>query len=155
MPVFIALPTDVADAYRDGGLDAHGNRPERHVSDGTRNPCRHCLRDIPKGSAMLVLSHRPFEGAHPYAEVGPIFLCAHKCPRGGGRDMPEILTTAPDCLVKGYNTRDRIVYGTGAIVATPDLVHRLSAVLEDPDVAYIHIRSARNNCYQLRVDPDH
>lgn len=155
MTTFTALPTAIVDAYRNGGLDAHGNQPERHVSDGDGNPCRHCLRDIPTGAEMLVLAHKPFEDTHPYAEVGPIFLCADKCSRGGGQDMPEILTTATDYLVKGYNAQNRIVYGTGAIVAAPDLADRLSKVLTAPDVAYIHIRSARNNCYQLRVDPDH
>lgn len=152
MPVFTALPTAVVEAYRSGGLDAFGNLPERATSDGNGNPCRHCLCDIPKGAEMLILAHKPFEGTHPYAEVGPIFLCAAKCARGGGTGLPAILTTSPDYLVKGYSPQDRIVYGTGTIVPTADLSDRLSAILADPEVAYIHIRSARNNCYQARVE---
>jgi len=76
MPIFSALPTDIAAAYRAGGRDAFGNPPERKLSDGDGNPCRHCLRNISEGAEMLVLAHKPFEGTHPYAEVGPIFLCA-------------------------------------------------------------------------------
>jgi hypothetical protein len=154
MPVFTALPTSTAQAYRTGGRDAFGHLPERAVSDGSANPCRHCLRNIAEGAEMLILAHKPFEGTHPYAEVGPVFLCADDCPRGGGADLPEVLTTSPDHLIKGYCARDRIVYGTGAIVTTADMSARLDAVLDDPDVAYIHIRSARNNCYQVRVDRD-
>lgn len=154
MPVFTALPTAVVGAYRAGGPDAFGNLPERALSDGGGNPCRHCLCNIPKGAEMLVMAHKPFVGMHPYTEVGPIFLCAAACPRGGGTNLPPILTTSPDYLVKGYCAQDRIVYGTGAIVLTQDLSPRLSAILTEPDVAYVHIRSARNNCYLVGVDPD-
>ena len=152
MTTFTALPTDTVIAYRAGAPDAFGNPPERKISTGPGNPCRHCLRNIPEGAEMLVLAHKPFEGTHPYAEVGPIFLCAQDCPRGGGTDMPEIFTTSPDYLIKGYSADDRIVYGTGAITPTPEIADRLDAIFADPQVAYIHLRSARNNCYQARVD---
>ncbi|MEL6621032.1 MAG: DUF1203 domain-containing protein [Pseudomonadota bacterium] len=154
MPRYEALPTALVDAYRNGAQDAHGNPPERAVSDGSGNPCRHCLKDIPKGTGMLVLAHRPFDGTHPYAEVGPIFLCADACVRGGGAEQPEVLTTSPDYLLKGYSGDDRIVYGTGAVTPTPDMAARIAAIFADPKVAYIHVRSARNNCYQARVDRD-
>ena len=154
MPTFTALPTEVATAYRSGGLDAFGNLPERKISDGNANPCRHCLRDIPAGDEMLVLAHKPFAGTHPYAEVGPIFLCAKACPRGGGEALPEVLRTSPDYLIKGYSRADRIVYGTGIVSPTAELQDRLQAIFEDPEVAYIHVRSARNNCYQARIDRD-
>jgi len=155
MPMFTALPTAIVDAYRSGAPDAFGNPPERAISDGHANPCRHCLRDISAGDGMLVLAHKPFDGTHPYAEVGPIFLCADACPRGGGPDLPEVLTTSPDYLIKGYSADDRIVYGTGTVSPTPELQDRLETIFANPEVAYIHVRSARNNCYQARVDRDH
>ena len=65
---------------------------------------------------------------------------------------PEILTTSPDYLVKGYNAQDRIIYGTGSIVAASDLHDHAGELLKRPDIAYLHVRSARNNCYQLRID---
>jgi hypothetical protein len=154
MPRFTALPTHLVDACRAYGPDAFGNPPERSTSDGDGTPCRHCLRDVPKGEDMLILAHKPFDGTHPYAEVGPIFLCAADCERGGGPDVPEILTTSPEYLIKGYSTNDRIVYGTGVISPTPELPARLEAIFANPDVAYIHVRSARNACYQARVDRD-
>lgn len=68
------------------------------------------------------------------------------------RGLPEILRTAPECLVKGYSQDDRIVYGTGVISPTQDLPGRLAAMFANPGVACVHLRSARNNCYQARVD---
>jgi hypothetical protein len=110
------------------------------------------LKEIPKGAGMLILAHRPFETLQPYAETGPIFLCADRCERGGGDVLPEVLGTAPDYLIKGYDARDRIVYGTGVVVASQGLEAQAEAIFADGDVVYIHVRSARNNCYQARID---
>jgi hypothetical protein len=106
---------------------------------------------IPAGALMLVLAHRPFSAPHPYAETGPIFLCADACPPFGGADLPEVLAS-PDYILRGYGADHRIVYGTGAVTPTPAIPARAAALLDDPRVAYVHVRSARNNCYQLRID---
>jgi hypothetical protein len=148
---FVAIPTDVARHYQAGGADANGQVPEHQVSDGGGNPCRHCLKMIPAGEAMLVLAHRPFPKPQPYAEVGPIFLCAKACDRGGGEVLPEILGST-DYIVRGYGDDDRIVYGTGGVVETGALMARAETLFQDARVAYVHVRSARNNCYQCRID---
>jgi len=150
---FEPIPTTVVRHYQSGGLDANGQVPERQISDGDGNPCRHCLAMIPKGAGMLVLAHRPFPAPQPYAEVGPIFLCADACNARGGAEMPEMLAS-PDYLLRGYGRDDRIVYGTGGVVATEAILTRAAALLGDPQVAYLHVRSARNNCYQVRIDRD-
>lgn len=149
---FTALPTDAVRALQRGGPDANGHPPEHAISDGKGNPCRHCLCEIPTGNEMLILAHRPFDGLHPYAETGPIFLCAQACVRGGGVQVPEILTTSPEYLIKGYSKSERIVYGTGIIVAAANLVQQAGEILRHADVEYVHVRSARNNCYQVRID---
>jgi hypothetical protein len=128
--------------------------PEHSVSDGNGKPCRHCLRIIPKDAGMLILAHRPFAGLHPYAETGPIFLCADDCTRGGGTDVPEIQATSPHYLIKGYGSDNRIVYGSGKIVAKEDTETFAADTLADPQIAYLHVRSASNNCYLLRIDRD-
>jgi hypothetical protein len=154
MPIrFAPLPTETARRYQSGGPDAHGQAPERQVSDGTGVPCRHCLRMVPDGAGFLVLAHRPFPAPQPYAEVGPIFLCADPCAAwdGNGGSRPAILAS-PDYILRGYSAADRIVYGTGGVVATAEIPAHAAALLARPDVAYVHVRSARNNCYQLRID---
>ena len=153
MPIlFTPIPTETARRYQAGGEDANGQAPERAVSDGDGNPCRHCLRFIPAGRGMLILAHRPFPAPQPYAELGPIFLCADACDAPADRaEMPEILTS-PDYILRGYGADHRIVYGTGAVVPTDRIAAEADARLSDPRVAYVHVRSARNNCYQLRID---
>ncbi len=150
---FTPIPTETVRAYQAGGHDANGQPPERQISDGAGNPCRHCLQMIPQGAQMLVLAHRPFPALQPYAELGPIFLCADPCRAGGGAELPEMLAS-PDYIVRGYGPNDRIVYGTGAVVATQTITAEAATRLADPRVAYVHVRSARNNCYQVRIDRD-
>ena len=148
---FTPIPTDIARAYQAGGLDAYGLAPERITSDGGGNPCRHCLGMIPQGKGMLVLAHRPFPSLQPYAETGPIFLCADACDAGGGSALPAMLAS-PDYILRGYGADDRIVYGTGAVTPTDRIASRAADLFTDARVAYVHVRSARNNCYQCRID---
>lgn len=153
MPIrFVALPTETVRALQAGAPDSYGLPPEHAVAEGAGYPCRHCLRPVPEGQAVLVLAHRPFPALQPYAETGPIFLCAGPCARGGGSaDLPAILT-APDYILRGYGADDRIVYGTGAVTATENIAARAEELLAAPRVAYVHVRSARNNCYQCRIE---
>ncbi len=65
------------------------------------------------------------------------------------------MLASPDYIIRGYGPDDRIVYGTGAVVSDREhIAAQAAARLHDPRVAYVHVRSARNNCYQLRIDRD-
>jgi hypothetical protein len=149
--IFEPIPSDAVRALRAGGPDAYGLPPEHAVSDGQGAPCRHCLDHVPEGRGMLILAWRPFPAPQPYAETGPVFLCADACAPWSGEGLPPILTTSPDYLLKGYTDRDRILYGTGRVVRQSDLADSAEAILADPRVAYVDVRSARNNCFQCRI----
>jgi hypothetical protein len=62
------------------------------------------------------------------------------------------MLNSSDYIVRGYDAGDRIVYGTGAVTPTAEIVSRAQELLERPDIAYVHVRSARNNCFQCRID---
>jgi hypothetical protein len=151
MITFTPIPTPLVRAYQSGGPDANGQRPERHISGQDGNPCRHCLQMIAMGAEMLILAHRPFPNPQPYAEIGPIFLCAHSCLAGGGTGLPQTLAIG-SYITRGYGLDERILYGTGSVTPTPQIPARAKVLLSDPRVAYVHVRSASNNCYQLRID---
>jgi Protein of unknown function (DUF1203) len=149
---FLALPTDIARAYQAGESDAYGRVPERKVSDGSGIPCRHCLSDVEKDAQYLVLAHRPFPEAQPYAETGPIFLHARPCERHPeSAETPAMLLSRTQMIVRGYGADHRIVYGTGAVVPTGGIAEAAAALLERPDIAFVDVRSASNNCFQCRV----
>jgi hypothetical protein len=150
---FTALPTDNVRALQRGGPDAYGFTPERKISDGDGVPCRHCLRNVRAGESYLILAYRPFSELQPYAETGPIFLHAEPCQRAEESDvLPELFRPTPDYILRGYGHDDRIVYGTGAVIPTSEVAARAEELFQRGDVAYVHMRSARNNCYQLRIE---
>lgn len=150
---FAALPTDAVRALQRGGRDAYGLVPEQKISDGHGVPCRHCLRVVGAGKSCLVLAYRPFPALQPYAETGPIFLCAEECDRAPESDvLPDMFRPTPDYILRGYGTDDRIIYGTGAVVPTHRICNRAHELLSRDDVAYLHVRSSRNNCYQCRIE---
>ncbi len=81
----------------------------------------------------------------------PIFLCAEACAQGGGASLPAMLAS-PDYILRGYGADDRILYGSGAVVPTKALIAEAEARFANPAIRYLHIRSARNNCFQCRVE---
>ena len=153
MPRFVPLDPKTVATLRAGGPDAYGMPAERAVSDGHGNPCRSCLHDIPEGAEMLIAAARPFPEPQPYAETGPVFLCAEDCVPWDGEGLPPIATSA-DYLLKGYRADHRIAYGTGAIVPAGEMLDRAAGILADPAIAFVDMRSARNNCWQARIVRD-
>lgn len=147
---FIGMSAQVAQRLRDGGPDAYGCAPELTVSDGGGNPCRHCLGHVPKGAGMLVLAYRPFDALQPYAETGPVFLCAHDCAAWAGAGLPPALDSA-DYLLKGYTADQRIRYGTGKVVPRDQIEAYAASLLERDEISFVDVRSARNNCFQARI----
>ncbi len=150
---FIALATETVRALQAGSPDANAQPPERDISDGSGVPCRHCLSDVAAGESFLILAHRPFPSAQPYAETGPIFLHAEPCERHGeGAEVPALFLSRPQALIRGYGKDDRIVYGTGQVVPSAEIGAVARDLLAAPEVAYLHLRSASNSCYQCRIE---
>jgi hypothetical protein len=148
------MATDVAHELQAGGPDAYGYPPERRTADGSwRVPCRHCLTDVSVGEEYLVLAHRPFDGLQPYAETGPVFLHAAACARHPeSNDTPEMLLQSRHMLLRGYSVDQHIVYGSGAVVPTSEIAAVATSLLDRPEVAFVDVRSATNNCFQCRID---
>ncbi len=149
--IFSGLTRKIANAYRAGALDAYGNAAEHGVSSGTGVPCRHCLKIVPEGEGFVALAHRPFGTLQPYAETGPIFICESDCSTPSATEIPQVLEASPEYLIKGYTSDERIKYGTGAIVPKENVTRKLSVLLADSNLAFVDIRSAKNNCWLTRV----
>ena len=148
---FLPMDPEFVARVRAGGPDANGQPAEVHVSRGAGTPCRSCMRHVPEGTRYLILAARPFPGPQPYAETGPIFLCADACEPWEEEGVPPILETAPQFLLKGYSSDHRIVYGTGQITRSDAVPAYAARLLEDAAIAYVDVRSAQNNCFQTRA----
>lgn len=149
--VFVPMSAETAEQFRAGGTDAYGNAPERHISDGSGLPCRRCMKMVGADEPYLLFAWRPFRATHAFAETGPIFLHAETCaPDADSASLPPFLDS-PDYILRGYDHEERIVYGTGAVIARDNIIDHASQLLSEPRVVSVHIRSARNNCYHCRV----
>lgn len=150
---YSGMPSALAAAYRAGAPDANGQAPERHRSVDGDEPCRHCLGTVAAGEDYLVLAYRPFPSPQPYAELGPVFLHAEACPGWDpAAGLPPRERSGSGRILRGYGADDRIVYGTGRVVGNGEIEATAEAILTRPDVAYLHMRSAANNCFTLRID---
>src|SRR5262245_34524950 len=149
---FVAPATRLVRKLQAGGADANGQTPERHFSSGPGIPCRHCLEPVAAGEPYLVLAHRPFPAPQPYAEQGPIFLHARACTRHVESGALPRMLASPSYLIRGYGGDHRIVYGSGEIVPTANIVAAAETLFGDARIAYIHVRSASNNCFQCRLE---
>ena len=150
---FIALDTQTVRALQRGGTDANDQMPRRAVSDGGAIPCRHCLSPVNKGEDYLILAHRPFPAAQPYAETGPIFLHARECERAedSSKSAP-MFQYGHGYILRGYRDNDWINYDAAEVV-TPDAIEETARrLLDREDVSYVHMRSSRMNCYQCRIE---
>lgn len=145
------IPTDEVVRLRRGGADANGQPALVRVAEGMANPCRHCLGLIAEGDEKLVLAYRPFDSVQPYAESGPIFLHQDVCQRYDAGAVPAWFDFLDPAVVRGYGPDDWIRYDTGDVVRGPEITARCQAILADPTVAYVHVRS-KYNCFQCRVD---
>ncbi len=67
-------------------------------------------------------------------------------------DIPDVMETRPRFIVRGYTADERIRYGTGDVVETHDIVDACEERFEDPEIEFIHVRSASNNCFYCRVE---
>ena len=147
------IPTEHAHAFWNGGKDAHDMAPERHLSDGSGVPCRHCLQQVAAGEPYLILAYCPFPRSQPYAEVGPIFLHANPCkPYQEDDRIPSMYLGGEPRIVRAYSDKDRIRYDTGKVVPPDTIAEYAACLLSDPQTAYVHVRSSMNNCYAFRID---
>ena len=148
---FVGLPSDKVAQARVTGRDDYGLPVEPGISDGVAYPCRHCLKETPDGEAYFALAWKPFEGTNAYTETGPLYLCAGECDAAEPSAELPVILRSPQYMVRGYTADERILYGTGNVVPTDEIAGYAKTLLANPDVAFVDIRSAANNCYQCRV----
>ncbi|MBE1283960.1 MAG: DUF1203 domain-containing protein [Rhodobacteraceae bacterium] len=149
---FHGLPSADVDNIHRTGRDSYGDPVERHASaEEGGMPCRHCLQNVPAGQPYLALAHRPFKTRNPFTETGPIYICDPGCTQAEPSSEPPAFLDAPHYILRGYSADERIVYGTGAVTPRVDLTVYAAHLLERPDIAFVDLRSASNNCFLCRI----
>jgi len=81
--------------------------------------------------------------------AGGADTCERYTPDGDA--LPVVLDSS-DFIVRGYGHDDRIAYGTGKVTPTDEISTWSRTMLARDEIAYLHVRWARNNCYQCRIE---
>ena len=143
-----ALPTQTVERLRRAPFDDFGNALQPAVQSG---PCRHCLRYAVPGERLVLVAYQPFDVANPYRETGPIFVHADGCERYRGAGLPPDFRTRP-LVLRGYDAEQTIARAEAVADGMAEL--RIADMLEDSDIARIHVRSLTHGCYLFRIDRD-
>ena len=145
----VALPETVATRIRTSMQDDYGNRLA--VQDGEGAPCRVCLRYGKAGERVLLFSYKPFDAPALYQEVGPVFIHADACgPFPPDDGIPDDFANRP-LILRPYTADHRIA--DSQVFAQPGEARtEATRLLENPDVAYVHVRSVSRGCYLFRIE---
>ena len=141
----VPLPTEVAEQARHASASDH----QVVVSDEPNAyPCRHCLRWARPGEALVLFPYQSIPAGRPYAESGPIFVHQEACERYSALDeYPAAFRKGR--VVRGYNSRDEII---AAEVPDEGPEATIEAMLANPDIAFLQVRSVTRGCFTMKVE---
>jgi hypothetical protein len=113
-------------------------------------PCRVSLADADVGDELLLLTfeHQPADS--PYRASGPIFVRRDARSRElAPGEVPDYFIRRP-ISVRAYDADHCIV--AACVIAGADIAAGLERVLDDEQVAYVHLHHAARGCYLGRAE---
>ena len=139
------------DKIRADGHDGSG-RPLAPFPAAGWEPLRCCLALAPAGESILLVSYTPFTVASPWAETGPVFVHAERCPGYPVADeLPAALRTGPRVL-RTYHADGSLDYADITVVGEgTDIEEALVDLLGRPEVDVVHVRALAAQCFTYAV----
>lgn len=141
------IPTDYLDRIRARGVDDFANPLNARGAVGGE-PLRCCLRDAEPGEQIMLIAYQPSRLGGPYAEVGPIFVHAGGCPGWADTGYPDGFRHRQQLLRaydEGGNQVDNIIVEPG------EAETGITALLENPDVSFLHSRNVLAGCWMFAI----
>ncbi len=133
-----------------GEVDTDDPVTRHRVADGPL-PCRRCLRNAEVGDELALASYDPFLLRSPYSGDGPVFVHAHGCEPFA--PAPGALSEQVEGRVLSLRAYDRDAMMSDAVVTKGERFReRVTALLEDPEVEFLHVHFAGPGCFAFRVD---
>lgn len=113
-------------------------------------PCRVSLRDAEVGERLILLNYEHLDVASPYRSRHAIYV------RESATEAHPAIDEVPEPFrsrllsVRAFDTKGMM---QGADVAPGTALERLiDNLFSNPEVAYLHIHTAKYGCYGARVD---
>ena len=149
----VAISQERLDRMRERGQDEFGNPWTSRDALGWE-PLRCCLRVAGEGERIALICYTPWSESSPWMEAGPVFVHFGRCT---GYDTPgtypEALANAPRMLNpfdhNGVRDYEHITF----VQSDDDHEAAVRAILDQPEVAFLHVRSATAGCFTFEVRP--
>jgi hypothetical protein len=150
---YLALDPRRLDAMRQRGADEFGHPWAPRTAQGWE-PLRCCLRKAVAGEDIALISYSPWPlpWSSPWSEAGPVFVCFHDCPGYPDTDHYPPALLRQHALLNPFDPQGARAYRHIRFVE-PDQDHEsaVRTVLGQPDVAFLHVRSAVAQCFTFEV----
>ncbi|HEU5471190.1 MAG TPA: DUF1203 domain-containing protein [Actinophytocola sp.] len=148
---YVAIEPERLDRMRQRGADEHGNPWTPRVCEGWE-PLRCCLRIAEPGSEIVLIGYTPRPEAGAWAETGPVFVHFGRCtgyPTPG--DYPEAFRRSRSTVQPFDHTGARAYQHIAVLEPEDDHAAAVRRVLDQPEVAYAHVRSATAACFTFEA----
>ena len=112
-------------------------------------PLRCCLRDSRPGERIVLGSVTPSGPAGAYAETGPVYVHADRCPGPVSTGYPTEFRSRPQ-VFRAYD-QDGMLLGGELVEAGDGQEAVAERLLADPTVAFLHSRNVLHGCYMFAI----
>jgi uncharacterized protein DUF1203 len=145
----VPLSTEVAEAARRAANSSAADHAVVIADSPNGYPCRHCLRWAQPGERMILFPFAAIGPGHPYSESGPIFVHAEPCERySATTEFPAEFRKGR--VIRAYDSRPNIIAAEVVNGTEPEAI--IEKLLQNPETAFIHVRSASHGCYTMQVE---
>ena len=144
----VPLPTEIADTARRVANAGAADHALVVVDSPESAPCRHCLRWAEPGERVVLFPYTAIPPGQPYSETGPIFVHADKCERySTTNEYPANFRTGR--VFRAYDSNYNIIDAQVVDGSEPEVV--MESLLQNPDTAFVDVRSVTRGCFTFRV----
>ena len=146
-----AIDADRLARMRERGEDEFGN-PWTLREAGGWEPLRCCLKIAGEGERIALICYTPWTQPSPWAEAGPVFV--HFGPCAGYADTgayPEAFRNSKRMLNPFDHEGARAYQHITFVGPEDDHEAAVRRILEQPDVAYLHVRSSEAGCFTFEA----
>jgi hypothetical protein len=151
--LFLPIDPDRLAAMRSAGEDEFGNPWTPFAAEGWE-PLRCCLRPAAADERIALITYSPWTAPSPWMEAGPVFVHSEACAGYGATGEYPVELSRDRRVInpftrEGARAYEHITFVEGG--AAQEAAVR--AVLAQPSVAFVHVRSAGAGCLMFEARP--
>jgi hypothetical protein len=138
---------------RERGADEFGNPWTPRMAEGWE-PLRCCLTVAGEGERIALICYTPWTEPSPWAEAGPVFVHFGQCDGYAHTGTyPEVFRHSKRMLNPFDHQGARAYHHITFVGPEDDHEAAVRRILDQPDVAYLHVRSVEAGCFTFAARP--